>query len=263
MYFLIKYILLLIFLFKPIYNGNCKMKTHDFFLLPINKENNEESSKLTGLAKFDYMLILKTEPRNDDNYHLVLNVTFPININIDISGEIIYEFESLEKFCISDIRARKYINIFGDLSEYETENTILQRIWIKIESILMDKEVEKIRNQNFYLLTNYSLTDNKDKKYILMKKISYEPQQTFQILYVSIHQQNLLMDNNNYVCEDYSGPRNELSIGDELTTLIRVDRIRESSDYNVFDQSRKKYLLSNVQNLVCIYYTLTQFDEKC
>ena len=117
----------------------------------------------------------------------------------------------------------------------------------------MDKEVEKIRNQNFYLLTNYSLTDNKDKGYILMKKISYEPKQTFQIIYVSIHHQNLLMDNN-YVCEDYSGLRNELSIGDELTTLIGVDRIRESSDYNVFDQSRKK----NRQNLLFLNLAVGQ-----
>ena len=261
MYFLIKYILL-IFLFKNVYNRNCEMKTHNFFLLPINKTNYNESLDLKGLEKFDYMLILKTEPRNDDNYHVVLNVTFPINVNIDLSSEIIYKFVSREKFCISDLRARKYINIYGELSEYDTENKIFQHIWVKIESIMLDKEVEFIKNQNYYLLKNFSLNDNKNEKYILMKKISHEEKQTFQIIYASITPDNSVMDQN-YLCEVDSELENELSIGDEITTWIGVDRIRDSNVYDVVDKNKKKYILANVQNLVCIYYSLDNYDNKC
>lgn len=267
MYFFLKYFLLLIFLFKPIYNENCKMRYHQFFLLPLEKEKTDESLNLKGLEKFNYILILKTEPRNDDddNYHLVLNVTFPININIDLSEEIMYNFTSLEKFCLSDLRSRKYINIVGKLSEYETENTILNRIWIKSEDIILDQEVNKNKNQNFYVLNIVKKIDNEGKsfqKFLLMKKISADTKiQYFQIIYSSITKKNT--DENNYLCEVDPNDVNELSIGDELTILAGEERLRDNSSCEVYDANKKKYHLLNVQNLVCLTYKINEPDQKC
>ena len=67
----------------------------------------------------------------------------------------------------------------------------------------------------------------------------------------------------NYLCEVDSELENEWSIGDEITTWIGVDRIRESNVYDVVDKNKKKYILANVQNLVCIYYSLDNYDNKC
>lgn len=266
MYFFLNYFLLLIFLFKPIYNENCKMKYHQFFLLPLEKEKTDESLNLKGLEKFNYILILKTEPRNYDNYHLVINVTFPININIDLSEEIMYNFTSLEKFCLSDLRSRKYINIVGKLSEYETENTILNRIWIKNEGIILDQEVHNNRNQNFYILNIVKKIDKEGKsfkKFLLMKKISADPNtQYFQIIYSSITKKNTDYENN-YLCEVDPNDVNELSIGDELTILAGEERLRDYSSCEVYDANKKKYHLLNVKNLVCLIYKINEPDQKC
>ena len=136
-------ILLLMIIFKSIYNDNCEMKTHHFYLLPIEKDYYNITIQLRGLEKYDYILILKSEPRNVDKYHIVLNVSFPINVNIELSNEIIYDFISIEKFCINDFEVEgRYINILGTLYEYSTQNKILEKIWIKVEKILLYKEID-------------------------------------------------------------------------------------------------------------------------
>lgn len=275
---IMKYFIFLIILLKSIYNETCEMKRHYFFLLPLEKEKNE--TNLIGLKKYDYMLILKTEPidiDNEDNLHVVLNVTFPININIDLSHEIIYNFTSLEKFCLNDILKTgngKYENIVGSLSEYLTENKILQRIYIKIENILFNKEISQNKNEkNFYLLTNYSQYYEQNeikKKYILMKKMSKELNQNFQIVSATILKekpspkptQKLYLNENNYLCENNPNIKYELLIGRELTPLIGDDKLRDNSEYDVFADSIKYYLI-DVHNLVCLTYSLGKYNGKC
>ena len=83
-------LLLLIILIHLSYSYNeCEILIHNFFLLPTEKVVKPVNKTLSGLSKYDYILILKTEPKGKDKYILVLNVTFPININIELSDEII------------------------------------------------------------------------------------------------------------------------------------------------------------------------------
>ena len=258
-------ILLLMIIFKSIYNDNCEMKTHHFYLLPIEKDYYNKTIQLRGLEKYDYILILKSEPRNVDKYHIVLNVSFPINVNIELSNEIIYDFISIEKFCINDFEVEgRYINILGTLYEYSTQNKILEKIWIKVEKILLYKEIDSNKNKIFYLLTNYSQYDKINKEYILMKKMTNEITQNFQIASVSFTKKDIQFSNN-YVCEAEENYKNELSIGDELTIFMKLDedKLRDNFDYAIYDKNQKKYEIGNVKNLLCITYNNNKYDKKC
>lgn len=264
-----KYILLLIFLFKPIYNDNCRMETHTFYLLPLKKEKESSNETLTGLNQFDYMLFLKTENNNANNYHLVFKASFPININIDLSPEIIYQFTSSKKFCVYDLKkganlaVGPYKNIIGNLSEFETKNDILHNVWIKIEELLINKEIDSKKEQKYILLTNFTGNDEENKRYVLMKRIINAAYQNFQIVYASITKEKNLVDQH-YVCEeDPKEQINELSIGDELSLYTGEDRLRETIIYSVFDHNKKKYTLSNINNLVCLHYELKNYYSKC
>ena len=234
-------------------------------MLPLEKYNN--TGNLVGLKKYDYILILKPEPLSEKkNFHLVLNISFPININIDLSNETIYSFVSLEEFCIEDVLKKdkgKYENLVGTLSEYSTENLILERIWIKVENILFIEEISEKRPEKniFYLLTNYTglITDN-NKKHILMKKMAKTIQpQYFQIVSVNIKKEGQKL--NNYFCENNPNAEYELSIGNELSTLINDEKLRENNQYDVFSGG-KNYILSNVHNFVCLIYSGNKYEEE-
>ena len=257
--------LLLIFLFKSIYNENdCIMLKHNFYLLPIEKKYNNNTIEFQGLQKYDYILILKTEPNNEDKYHIVLDVSFPINVNIELSHEIIYYFNSLEEFCINDLaKEGKYVNILGKLSEFATENSILERIWIKIEKVLLYKELELNKNRIYYLLTNYSEYDEKNKQYILMNKMykGTTSNQIFQIVSAHIIKDELEL--NNYLCAIESNYKNDLVIGDELIMKLNEDKLRDNMLYYFFDKDTKKYKLGNVNNLLCITYSRGNYGDKC
>ena len=264
----LQYLLLIIFLFKPINNsnGNCIMHTHNFFLLPLEKKNNGNNLELEGLKKYDYMLILKTDPKNIDKYHMVLNVSFPINVNIDLSCEIIYDFISLKKFCINDLvqeNKGKYVNILGKLSEYETENQILGKIWIKVEKVLFYKEIEQSNKMTtFYLLTKFSEYDKINKEYILMKKMSNDKSQIFQIVKAYIMKKKD-SSTNNYVCAGEYNDEYDLPIGNEFTTFESDDnRLREKLSYNFFSQ-KINYYFTISKNLVCITYNINKYEDKC
>ena len=253
------FILIIFLLLNSINTENCEMITHKFFLLPLTSDSPNQP----GLKKYDYMLILKTEPKGNDKYHLVLNVTFPVNINVDLSTEIIYTFISLEKFCLLDLIKEKgrFVNIFGNLSDSERKNNILERIWIKVENVILFKNVENDRKQSFYLLTNYYEGDKKNKRYFLMNKMFNGVRQNFQIVSTLIYKEN---ENSNYECKNNEDLKDELilSIGDEITIHNLNDILRDDFTYNAF-VNNNRYILSQVDNFICLKYQLQNYDEFC
>ena len=251
--------LIVIISIKSIISESCQMEVHKFFLLPLTGNSYYQP----GLKKFDYMLILKTEPKGNDKYHLVLNVTFPVNINVDLSTEILYSFISLEKFCLLDLTKNKgrFVNIFGTISDFVTNNKILERIWIKVENILLFKNVENDRKLSFYLLTNYNENDEPYKRYFLMNKMYNGIDQNFQIVSTFISKER---DNSNYICETNDDLKDEniLSIGDEISILDLNDKLRDDFTYDAF-ANNNRYKLTQVHNFICLKYQLQNYDELC
>ena len=264
MNFIYNYLLLIICLSMTISKENCEMEKHKFFLLSIKNEYYQYYRE--GLEKNDYLLILKTTPLGNDKYHLVLNVTFPINLNLELSDEIIYSFDSIEKFCLTDLTKEKgrYVNILGTLSDHNTKNIILGNVWIKVENKLIFEEVRNDNRVNFYLLTNYNENDNNSKKYFLMKKLYIGINQNFQIVSVSMRRESQQRnDKTNFYCENNLKENEyDLSIGDEISILGFDDKLRETSIYNAFTKD-KKFILSDVHNFVCIKYELKNYEELC
>ena len=253
--------LLIIFLsLKLTISENCQMQIHSFFLLPLNKESE---IKEIGLDKYNYMLILKTVPKGTDHYHLILNVTFPVKINIDLSNEIIYTFISLEKFCLLDLTKEKgrYVNILGTISDSVSKNKILERIHIKVENVLLFRNVGENKQANFYLLTDYNESDKADKKYFLMKQMYDGINQNFQIAncFISKKQKTL-----NYECKNNADLKGEniLSLGDEISILNFDDKLRDDFAYSAFAKGYG-FTISQVDNFICIKYQLFNYDELC
>lgn len=296
LFFLILF--LSIILFNSIFCAEeCPMDLHNFYLLPLIKEVAPEIPA-TGLHKYDYILILKTDPLQSDNYHMVFSVSFPINVNIELSSDIIYSFESAKKFCITDLTkegAGRYINIVGKLSEYSTDNQILERIWIKIEKVLLNSKVEKGDKRNFfYLLTGYNEDDaDKDKKkYLLMKKmIQTIDEQFFQIVRVKIHKQESLQASFYCVNSTYCGNNNnrkllenkenkgllssqsnkeyDIPIGKGFFVKGMSDEdinMRDGLTYSGFyydGTTQKDYYFENAENFICLKYVGKMYTEKC
>ena len=248
---------------------NCLMKKHNFYLIALPKE--EHSVNLTGLNKYDYNLILETDPLSEnDNYHMMFSVSFPINVNIELSPEIIYKFESKRRFCIRDLIREKdgrQNNINGKLSEYNSEIQILQNIWIKIEKVLLFKEMELYERRNkFFLLTELNEKELNKKKYIFMKKMCKSVEnQFFQIIRVNI--------NNKLEGDDCKNEENQsvLKIGTEFTVqeINSGDdsMLREGRTYETFATSDeaevKSYRFENIENLVCLNYIDNKYEYKC
>jgi len=245
------------------------MKKHNFYLIALSKEGRSEN--LSGLNKYDYNLILETDPLSEnDNYHMMFSVSFPINVNIELSPEIIYKFESKRRFCIRDlIRAKdgRQNNINGKLSEYNSEIQILQNIWVKIEKVLLFKDMELYERKNkFFLLTEFNEKEINQKKYFFMKKMSKSVEnQFFQIIRVNI--------NNKLEGDDCKNAENQsvLKIGTEFTVqeINSGDdsMLREGRTYETFASSDetevKSYRFENIENFVCLNYIDKKYEYKC
>ena len=198
---------------------------------------------------------------------MVLNVTFPINVNIDLSNEIIYDFISLQKFCINDLVQEKkgrYVNILGKLSEYETDNQIFGKIWVKVENVLFYKGIEQNNKMViFYLLTKFSEYD-KNTDNILMTKMSSNKNQFFQIVKANITRE-IDPSKNNYVCAGDPNDEYDLPIGYEFTIFDSDDsRLRENFLYNCYSQTTKdRFTIKIKKNFACITYNINKYEDKC
>ena len=261
-------ILVFHFLFLSCSCESCLIKNHNFYLIPLIKYNITENLK--GLNKYDYNLILETNPLNQsDSYYIIFSIIFPINVNIELNTEIIYKFESANKFCLLDLtkksEGRQY-NIQGRLTEYNSEIQILERIWIKIEKVLLIKEVSFEIHNTYLLLTEFKENDE-NKKYILIKKMTKTTnKQFFQIVRVNINKKYPNIEN-----IDCLNNENNLPVGTEFA-IKEINKgddsmLREGINYETFigeeDTEDSNYSFNNVENLVCLFYEKQFFGNKC
>lgn len=262
---LIKYIIFLLLFFS--YScQNCLMKYHNFYLIPLLKEENSEN--VYGLHKYEYNLILETDPLNgSDNYFMMFLISFPINVNIELSTEIIYKFESKRKFCLKDLikeSSGRQSNIQGKLSEYNSEIQILETVWIKIEKTLLNKDVGSYEKKNkYFLMTEFNEKEKNKKKYILMKKMNrYAERQFFQIIRVNL---DIKLENS-----DCLNDENQLNIGTEFT-IQEINKgddsmLREGINYEAYaidNTDIKSFNFNNIENLVCLIYEERKYGNKC
>ena len=265
--FIIKYLLFLLSFLSYSFQ-NCLIKSHNFYLIPIVKE--EENTESTyGLHRYNYNLILETDPLiKSDNFIMMFLISFPINVNIELSPEIIYKFESINKFCLNDLIKEskgKQTNIQGKLSEYKSEVQILEKIWIKIEKVLLFKNISSYEPKNKYFLLTEFYEKNNNKKYLLMKKMSNSVEnQFFQIIRINI---NILSKLGKVDCLN---EEIHLNIGTEFTIQIinqgDDSMLREGINYEAYSLESTEfnsYSFKNIENLICLIYENNNYTNKC
>ena len=230
----------------------CKYVNHEFYLIALKKNTIEYQ----GLNKYDYHLILDANPFNEnDNYHLVFSVSFPVNINIELSPEIIYKFFSLKKFCIKDLIEKSQENIVGKLIEYNSEIQILEKVWIKIIEVQLYQEMKDNDRRKIYYFLGENITRN-NKKYLFLRKMNLIPGELYyQIARVSISNENEQL--------------NDLNIGTEFSIqdASTYDFIlREGITYDTYANdgtTMQNYKFEKVENLICLIYQGKTYLKKC
>ena len=242
----LKFVLLFSFIQLYLFH-ECKLVEHNFYLMALKKNTKEQNHKdLVGLNKYEYSLVLDSNPYNEnDNYQMIISVSFPVNINIELSPEIIYELFSSKKFCIKDLNNDKQTNIIGKLIEYSSKIKILETIWMKIEEVLFFEEINSIDRKKVY----YYLGENdikKEKKYLFMKKMNKnELNQYYQIIRVVIKDENDQLKN--------------IKIKTEFSVINTDDDVlRDGFTYEVFasdeDGNKLSFHFEKTENLLCYVY---------
>ena len=247
---LLKFILFC-YLFQRYLFEICKIVDHNFYLIALKKNENES----IGLNKYNYSLILESNPFSEnDNYHLIFSVTFPVNINIELSPEIVYKFSSSKKFCIKDLIDKTQENIVGKLIEYNSGIQILKNVWIKILDINLyqqSNDNEKSRSYYFFEKNTVKYTE----KYLFLKKTTRNNfKHYYQIVRLNINSKDEFLQN--------------LKNGTEFTVQFpsNDEILRKDLTYKTFASdgtTMKNYEFIEIENLVCLYFQGKDLKGKC
>ena len=242
-------------------DNSCKPGIHQMFVI-INQINDNKNR--IGLSKFNYLFILLSTPEEPTDIHIMFKGKFPVNVNIDLYEELVYNFIPKNPFCLTDLINERQGIILGDLYQYKPKNLILNGIYIEIEEIIMKYPIDNVDLSNeFFLLNNYKPPS---QKIFLLKKINKKGNQFFQIVNVNMKESkfNQIYCNN----EDYDSNYN-LTIG----TIIEIKSqyidnnyiMKEDSIYNggVLLPIYRNYLLNDVQSFVCLLYNGNEYNEEC
>ena len=238
----------------------CQKGTHK--MLVVLNPNLKPNAK--GLSKFDYNFILYPKLDLIDNRHLLISGTFPINVNIDLSDDIIYIFESKYDYCLNDLIKGRLVTLLGNLIEYKSGSLILTGIWMQFGELLMNKPMITDASSDsliFYLMSDYN--DNK-KNVILMTKIfdSWN-KMAFQVIKARM----LEKKNNKLVF--YSGSPNDsivLPIGTELKIQNEEKFLRDTTTYTantVESGVTYNFNIDSITNYMCMKIENRKYTNKC
>lgn len=229
----------------------CKIVDHNFYLIALKKNPDEYN----GLNKYNYSLILESNPFSEnDNYHLIFSITFPVNINIELSPDIIYKFFSLKKFCIRDLINKSQENIVGKLIEYNSGIQILKNVWIKIIDVNLYQEPNSDA-QIIYYFFGKNIVKNNEKYLFLKKESTNSLKHYYQIVRLNLNLKDEFLDT--------------LKIGTEFAVLYPTNEeftLREGLTYQAFvldDSAKRFFKFIDIESLVCLYYEGRDYKGKC
>lgn len=243
----------------------CKRGNHTMYLLPQNEKGEGD----VGLKAKRYYMFLQTDYLEDNNVYLMMNVSFPINVNIDLSSEIGYSFTPLHRFCLNDVLHGRMVNIVGKLKEFNTDYDILQSIWIKIENIIYNKNYkESGQLDQFLLMTRYIYGNN--SKVIFMKSINRFKNTFFQLVRGDLTNENpstCSQITNSDKIKDVEDVIFEIGTEASITNMnVQTDMIMENNIYRVLIKHKESIYelrLSNITNLVCREWDEFNYNKKC
>ena len=224
----------------------CREGTHTMYVALTSLTD----SSLKGLKKFSYTFFLLPSFNPINNFHLVFEAHFPINVNIELSPEILYVFQPLYNFCLNDLLNNRQKTLIGNLEELKTNSSILTGIWIEIDEILYKEEMkQETRDIKKYLLMSKYQSSNSEV--LIMKHLSlFDQNMYFQIVRARITEK----DNMNSLLHD------EIEVGTPIIMTLDSDKsnviLQEKQVYIglISDKSSllKRFIFDNIINFVCL-----------
>jgi hypothetical protein len=240
-------------------NQACREGTHTMYVALTTLTN----SSLKGLKKFSYTFFLLPSFEQINNFHLVFEAHFPVNINIELSPEILYVFQPLYNFCLNDLLNNRQKTLIGNLEELKTKSSILTGIWIEIDEILYKEEIKKemLDITKYLLMSKYQSSNS---EVLIMKHLTLSDSNSyFQIVRARITEK----DNVNSLLHD------ELEVGTQIMMTLDSDKsnviLQEKQVYTglISDKSSrlKRFIFDNIINFVCLMSTTHDghFDKEC
>lgn len=238
----------------------CRKGKHPMFVILTPLMN---SSTIKGLSKFSYTFILFPSQKYVNNFHLMIEGSFPVNVNIDLSADIVYYFESNYNFCLNDLLGGRLVTILGDLIEYKSKSPILHGIWMQIDKIEMKEEIKADTQDNFprfYLLTNYNYNN---PSVILMEKLTTNVSKpVLQIVKAS------LKETKNKKLVGFVEGDSGVSIGTELTIqdsvlnyILTEGKVHHA--WTMVGTQGKYFTIDAVSNLVCLIRKGETYSIQC
>ena len=92
-----------------------------------------------------------------------------------------------------------------------------------------------------------------------MNKMFNGINQNFQISSCFINEEK---ENLNYECKNNADSKNILPFGEEISIINLDNKLRDDFTYNAY-ANNNRYLISLVDNFICIKYQLHNYDELC
>lgn len=219
-----------------------------------------DKHSLEGLEKFSYTFFLLPSFSSLNNFHLSFKAHFPINVNVDLSPDVLYVFQPIYHFCLNDLFNNRQKTILGNLGEHKTNSSILTGIWIEIDEILYNKEFqdEKPDMTKYLLMSNYQFSNT---EVLIMKYLTTNPTTSyFQIVRARITEK----DSNELVTND------GIEIGTPIIIFADSDKsnviLQEKQIYSGFiyvQTSLKTFLFDNIVNFVCLMSEGGVFMKEC
>lgn len=232
---------------------DCRRAKHEFL---VTLEPNP-SSDLKGLGKYTYTFFFLSSLKTVGEYQIAFEGSFPVNVNVELSPDIIYSFQSTYTLCLNDVFKERQVTLLGDLKEYRSNNVVLNEIWIKIGKVLFSHQIYSEDTQatksQFFLMTPYT----SNLEVLLMKVLNQnnagKNEQFFQIV------KSTITEYNNNGEKEKSSEFTGIPIGTKITFQLEKKNpsLKEGQSYIAYTTiggSIKYFNFNVVLNYVCKYW---------
>lgn len=202
----------------------------DHKMLALLTENKSILNPV-GLEQFDYNFLLLSSYDNKNNYQIAFKGYFPINSNIDLNLNTIYQFIP-EEYCLNHLIKNSVSTLKGNLTEYYSNKTVLTKTFVNFEKMLLNSPINSIEKQKnqYYLMTRVNCRDA-STEVVLMKTLFEENGAFSQFVKATL----------SYLDKENENSNDGVFIEAGTALLIKPNNKNEELNHDAFDYSAKEF----------------------
>lgn len=149
----------------------CRHGEHKMLVLLTE---NKAIKNPVGLEQFNYDFFLLSSYDIKNNYQIAFKGYFPINTNIDLNLNTVYQFLP-EDYCLNHLIRNSVSTLKGNLDEYDSKTRVLTHTFVNFEKMILNNQIDSIHKQEnkYYLMTRVNSSDP-SVEVVLMKTLFEE-----------------------------------------------------------------------------------------